>query len=236
MMNFTYISKDRTKVFRFYPIKGNDKTGTGWGVSIFSVAQLRRYQARKHGEKLAYSLFAAILTTLNCLSCPLRHGGCYTHKGHMALGLASQARAILRVGIVNLPVLPDFPELALLQAVKGKFFRFGVYGCPTTLPLEYVHYIRLHAKNYTGYTHEWRDPAKQAYSDYFMASVHNKEQAYLAEAMGWRYFMAVLPEDVPENTVNCPASREAGFKTTCNKCALCSGALKKAKNVHILMH
>lgn len=36
----------------------------------------------------------------------------------------------------------------------------------------------------------------------------------------------------------CPASKEAGYKSTCDKCNLCSGVLgtKSKKNINILTH
>ena len=39
-----------------------------------------------------------------------------------------------------------------------------------------------------------------------------------------------------QNEVLCPASKEAGRRTTCNDCLLCSGSNIKAKSVAIYQH
>lgn len=56
-----------------------------------------------------------------------------------------------------------------------------------------------------------------------MASVSTPDQAAAAHAAGWRTFR-VDAEPAPGEVV-CPASKEAGQKTQCDRCALCSGAL-----------
>jgi hypothetical protein len=43
-------------------------------------------------------------------------------------------------------------------------------------------------------------------------------------------------EKLESDEVLCPASEEAGRKTTCENCKLCSGTSKKAKNVAIYAH
>jgi hypothetical protein len=93
--------------------------------------------------------------------------------------------------------------------------------------------ITLQAKNWTGYTHQWL--RKPEYSAFLMASVHNESQAEFAKKQGWRSFVATK-QGIP-GLVNCPASEEAGFKSTCSKCGLCSGLQGKGqKSVWILQH
>jgi hypothetical protein len=69
-----------------------------------------------------------------------------------------------------------------------------------------------------------------------MASVHNEAQALFASKQGWKSFIATK-EALAKPFVNCPASEEAGFKSTCSKCGLCSGNEGKGqKSVWILQH
>jgi hypothetical protein len=67
-----------------------------------------------------------------------------------------------------------------------------------------------------------------------MASTHTEGQAKQAEKLGFRSFIAT--NKTLENAIICPASKEAGFKSTCEKCGLCSGERKGTKNIVILEH
>jgi hypothetical protein len=184
-------------VLYFFLTRANGKTGPGAAVSIFSRKQI--FDGRKDGRKM----FSREKTGSNCLSCPLQDGRCYTHKGNMARGLMSQRRAILRrfenfeqipeIGVAESLCLPD----ELDQMVRGKYFRFGAYGCPTNVPYFWVAQIAQQCKSFTGYTHEYMDPAKQQYRQFFMASTHTQGQIEIAQSMGWRTFTAVLKNDIP---------------------------------------
>lgn len=224
-----------SNVLYFFKTLRNEKTGKGAAVSIFSKHQI-------YDDEPAAKMFAQSKTATNCLSCPLRDGRCYTSKGNMARGLMAQKRAILK----RYKKFEDIPEVTLERSlqlpqeirklVQGKYFRFGAYGCPTNIPFFWVQAIAGLARSWTGYTHEYRDPKKQAYRDFFMASTHTQKDIDFAESLGWRCFTAVLEGSEPEKQVNCPASFEAGRKTTCDRCKLCQGASKKAKSVWIYKH
>ena len=68
-----------------------------------------------------------------------------------------------------------------------------------------------------------------------MASVHDAKQAHEAKMLEYRSFIATL--DGSEDAVQCPASDEAGFKSNCATCGLCSGTSGKGrKDVKILVH
>lgn len=61
----------------------------------------------------------------------------------------------------------------------------------------------------------------------------------VAEEMGWRWFGVKFASDSganPLGSITCPASKEAGHRTTCTKCGLCEGAQKQAKNIVIRDH
>ena len=68
-----------------------------------------------------------------------------------------------------------------------------------------------------------------------MASTHDKQGEKKAIDKGYRSFVAT-PTKL--DFVSCPASKEAGYKSTCSKCNLCSGTLgsKSKKSVEILLH
>jgi hypothetical protein len=70
-----------------------------------------------------------------------------------------------------------------------------------------------------------------------MASVDNHMEVLVAKDMGMRYFRVQIGYNAPlQGEVNCPASKEAGQKTTCNSCRLCAGTSIKAKNIVIADH
>lgn len=183
----------------------------------------------------------------NCMDCPFSKnqkysGGakCYTHKYRQLEGFYS----ILRNSIArNHSTFEDIAEMdgenvpaELLKAVQGKYVRFGTYGEPVVIPFKWVAEICQVAKNWTSYTHQWANPDYQDFKDYFMASVHNPEQAEMASAMGWRYFETFRKGQTPSaGSILCPADRK---KVSCETCGLCSGLKGKgnAKSVNIKLH
>ena len=57
-----------------------------------------------------------------------------------------------------------------------------------------------------------------------MASVETAEQRAAAHARGYRTFRIVAsPDDLESGEILCPASKEAGHRTTCAECLLCNG-------------
>ncbi len=77
----------------------------------------------------------------------------------------------------------------------------------------------------TGYTHQWITAAAQPLRSLVMASVDSPVQRDIAKLLGWRTFRTkhasapVLPGEIV-----CPASEEAGKRTTCARCGLCDGS------------
>jgi hypothetical protein len=171
-----------------------------------------------------------------CLDCPLKgaKGGCYTHKPMQYMGFLSTLKSIR-----NGSSWDEIPELdgqmiaKIIKHSRGKYFRFGSYGEPSLLPYGLISAICDVAKSWTGYTHQW--PSRPELLAYFMASVHTERMENKARNVGWRSFVAT-PTKI-DGFVNCPASAEAGFKSTCSKCGLCSGANGKGKkSIYILEH
>jgi hypothetical protein len=117
----------------------------------------------------------------------------------------------------------------------GRKVRFGAYGEPVKIPFAIVSAIvAASAPGHTGYTHQWRNPAYQAYRAFFQASTTDRDDMD-AIAMGWRTF-CVSAVAIPGHIV-CPASAERGHKVTCADCGLCGGlTARSARSVTIRPH
>lgn len=171
-----------------------------------------------------------------CFDCP--HGQseektCYVRKGQSAMGLASKVRSMRKIGLDNIPEFSPEIEADLLNAIEGRGVRFGSYGEPILLGENLISKITKRAKFWTGYTHQWHK--NNWAKNYFMASVESSIVSNVAQKMGFRTFFVGQAND-PKNYVTCPASKEAGKITTCDKCKLCMGTQSKAKSVTILPH
>ena len=116
---------------------------------------------------------------------------------------------------------------------KPTFVRFGTYGEPSLHPIEMIEAMVNVADNWTGYTHQWRK--SDELGAYFMASTHTLVESEEALTQGYRSYIAT-PTKIDE-VVNCPASKESDYKSSCSKCGLCSGTQGKGKkSIYILNH
>lgn len=176
------------------------------------------------------------LANANCIDCPMRdYGKCYTHKYTQARGFFSMLKSIQK----SFQSWADIPEFTpsihdeLVSISIGKYVRFGTYGEPVLHGDKLVHSMVSVAKSWTGYTHQWQ--LHPEFHDVFMASVHSHQGETRAKEKGWRSFAALSSHT--DSFVNCPASKEGGFKTSCDKCGLCSGSKGKGKkSIYILNH
>ena len=178
----------------------------------------------------------------NCLNCPFNSanketefGLCYTMKGMQYSGFLSSLKSIQKE-FKSFDSLPDFNKdihSKILDICKDTYVRFGTYGEPSLHPIELIDNITNICDTWTGYTHQWL--RKPELSAYFMASTHNEFQEKNARLKGFRSFIAT--KDRLDQFINCPASAEAGYKSTCSKCGLCSGTKGKGnKSIFILNH
>jgi len=198
-----------------------------------------QFDLANNGEQISMQSFFALDSEV-CFDCPFavsngaKLTACYTHKMMQYSGFLSSLRSIRTK--LTWDQIPEFSsEIAekITKLATGKYIRFGTYGEPSLIPLDLVSSLCLVASNWTGYTHQWA--FKSEYKAFFMASCHNEGQANYAASKGWRSFIAA--KEAIQGTVNCPASEEAGFKSNCSKCGLCSGTNGKGKkNVYILQH
>lgn len=148
-----------------------------------------------------------------CGDCPHRAGSCYvlTFQGPLAVYKTYKAG--------------KYPHAETPFILRGYDVRFGTYGDPAAVPFEvWERYIESMHKRWTGYTHQWRN-CDPRLSLFFMASADCPTDHRDATGQGWRTFRVRAASDslLPGEIV-CPASDEAGHKTTCGDCGLCNGS------------
>lgn len=132
-----------------------------------------------------------------------------------------------------------YPQIDPVQAghaLTGKMLRLGSYGDPAAVPADVWRALVARVSGHTGYTHQWR--TSDALRDLCMASCDNAFEQELAAAQGWRTFRVMRQGDrMLPREISCPASKEAGAKTSCSACKACGGTSAKAKiNIAIIAH
>jgi hypothetical protein len=195
----------------------------------------KQYELIANGTNDGMKTFFSNADT-NCLDCPFNEfGKCYTHKFNQYVGFISMLKSIAKE-FGTFESLPTFKYDMILQAremSQGTYVRFGTYGEPSLHPIKMIEEMSIVADNWTGYTHQWM---RNDLSKFFMASTHDINEEIVARLKGYRSYIA--SESKIDGIVNCPASKEAGMKSTCSKCNLCSGTLgtKSNKSIYILNH
>jgi hypothetical protein len=122
----------------------------------------------------------------------------------------------------------DYDPQALPELFAGAFVRLGSYGDPGAAPIGFWQPLVKFARAVNGYSHQWQ--SRPDLQSLCMASVEIESQAETAQALGWRTFRVKLAlEPKAKGEVICPASKEAGSKTTCADCKACGGLSAKAK-------
>lgn len=115
--------------------------------------------------------------------------------------------------------------------------RLSAYGDPAAVPFETWEHITDLAERTTGYTHQWRT-CDQRLAQITMASCDSEQDVIDARAMGWRTFRVRLPDEplLPCERA-CPASAEAGKRTTCFRCCACGGLKHRHEDSYtIIVH
>lgn len=210
---------------------GNTKTGNMVQTYIIR-ADISPLEASKTGEDFSI-----------CGACP--------HRGE-ATTLAERKQALKRSCYVNLGQGPTIVWKAFQRGIyemvaghaaiaaigKGRMVRLGTYGDPAAVPAYIWESLISEAVGHTAYTHQSGVESAQARPEFMMVSADTEEQARIAWSNGNRTFRVVKSthEIIRGAEILCPASKEAGFKTTCNSCGLCGGAAIKAKSIAIVDH
>lgn len=199
----------------------NEKTGAL--VQTFIIrADMKPNDAIKSGDDASI-----------CGDCPHRGTACYVN---VSQSVTSVYAAFTRKRYA-MPGL-DYDPAIIPDLFAGRKVRLGTYGDPCAVPFQIWRAMTLKAHALLGYVHQWKDARFQAFKLLCMASCDTEQQAVDATAKGWRVFRvrtALEPRLAGE--VVCPASHEAGQKTTCEDCKACGGHSAKAKaNIVIVSH
>lgn len=128
---------------------------------------------------------------------------------------------------------------AQLRAIlKGRKLRIGTYGDGAAAPVELWEELTAETAGHTGYSHQWRAPwfDHARWAPLAMASADTLDDAALANLYGMRAFRVSVGIDPQPAEAVCPASAEAGRRTTCEKCLLCAGTSKTARDIVIADH
>jgi hypothetical protein len=178
-----------------------------------------------------------------CGNCPLRGRANNKPKGYATgrgcyVNLIQAPNAVFKTyGRGGYPVLN---AAELKQYGRGQKIRAGAYGDPMAIPAEIWAELLAEAETFTGYTHQLPGADKQAretFTRFCMASADTLAQARQYWAEGFRTFRTITsPADIVPGEILCPATYEAGQKTTCADCGLCKGSGIKARNIAAVVH
>ena len=224
-MRIEYIYK-RDEIINVITLTASQNKKLGWFKNVLGTYHFSPEQLEGGIEKDSKS----------CLDCPLSYtsgnGKCYTHKGLQRLGLLSMLKRLRKLSIEDWNVDSFNKFTDQLKSFNIDLFRAGIYGEPIYLSIDEIQQLKALSKNMTGYTHQWSKPEFNEYSNFLMASTHSIFETNLANGLGWRSFNVGIIEGV-----NCPASKEAGKRTTCASCGLCNGSTgNSSKNIYIKQH
>ena len=134
------------------------------------------------------------------------------------------------------PNVDSRPGISSIGADRN--VRIGSYGDPAAVPGWVWRALTSRCASNTGYTHQWRGMGSgPGLRDVLMASVDGANEAVDAVDAGWRYFrVREAGESIGSGEVVCPASEEGGHRTKCDRCTLCSGTFRPARNPVIAAH
>jgi len=121
----------------------------------------------------------------------------------------------------------DLPIAA--ERVAGKLLRLGSYGDPAAVPYAVWETLLANVAGRTGYTHQWRSFPE--FSAWVMASCDSSADRVAARVLNFRTFRVAPAANYTREAgeILCPASAEAGKRTTCAACKACGGHSARAK-------
>ena len=206
-------------------VSDSDNEKTGAMVQTFIIRQdMRPLDAARLGYDFSI-----------CGHCPHRPsnaGSCYVNIGR---SVESVFGAYKRARYARPHV--DFDPAILPELFRDSVFRLGSYGDPAAAPFRVWQHATSRVRARNGYTHQWRE--FPAFAALCMASVDSEAQATEARANGWRTFRvrAASAPLMSGSEIACPASEEAGKRTTCADCKACGGTSARARvSIAIIAH
>lgn len=216
---------------------GNSKTGN----------MVQTYILRSDMEPLAASKTGADVSI--CGTCPHRGTPTADPAKRQAAGRTCYVQLGQGPTVVYRAFARAYYSDACDQAARrnigrGRMVRLGTYGDPAAVPSHVWRELIADAIGHTAYSHQAGTAGADFAPDLYMQSADSLDQARDAWAAGNRTFRVIPVRDwneyrrasLDKNETLCPASSEGGFKTTCDRCGLCSGAGKKAKSIAIVAH
>ena len=119
---------------------------------------------------------------------------------------------------------------------RGRMVRLGTYGDPAAVPSYVWNQLLDDAIGHTAYSHQ--NDIIPIDKKIFMGSADSLEHAKKFWNDNIRTFRVIQNlDEIQKNEILCPASKEAGRKSTCAKCKLCSGTSSNSqKSIAIVQH
>jgi len=119
---------------------------------------------------------------------------------------------------------------------RGRMVRLGTYGDPAAVPSYVWKQLLEEAIGHTAYSHQ--NDIIPIDKKIFMGSADSLEHAKKFWNDNIRTFRVIQNlDEIQDNEILCPASKEAGRKSTCAKCKLCSGTSSNSKkSIAIVQH
>ena len=126
----------------------------------------------------------------------------------------------------------------LRAVLAGRKVRLGTYGDPAAAPVAMWQEILKDTAGHVGYSHQWQavDFDHAAWAPLVMASADTADEAAQANLFGMRVFRVSVGVDRQAGESTCPASAEGGRRATCDRCMLCAGTSKVARDIVIADH
>lgn len=167
-----------------------------------------------------------------CSSCKHRHfRSCYVNLAH---GPHHVYKAWLDGAYTEM----DSNDPFIKELFSERYLRVGSYGEPTAVPADIWKNLSSYSLGFCGYTHRWKTCSTD-YRDFCMASCDTEEEVLNALVRNWRPFYVCQDDDkMLPRFFSCPASKEAGRKTTCQSCGACQGGTAASRGTFpsILAH
>ena len=145
--------------------------------------------------------------------------------------LSKAPRSIMRAYLAGKYKDISNDPAAISALMAGKIVHAGAYGDPCAAPARLWRNVYKLASGRTDYSHQWHLHQARGLAQFAMASVDSPAERDQAKTKGWRTFRVKSASDpVLAGEIVCPASSEAGNKTTCMACQACSGVAGRGRS------
>ena len=126
----------------------------------------------------------------------------------------------------------------LRKILARRKVRLGTYGDPFAAPVAMWQEILAETAGHVGYSHQWQAVGfdHASWAPLVMASADTADEAAQANLHGMRVLRVSVGVDRQAGESTCPASAEGGRRATCDKCMLCAGTSKSARDIVIADH